>query len=384
METTSTTWTSLADQFVSTWTDAGTQMWKSWFDLMGAAQVQPTANSATNWQAGLTALVQRYWDSQHLWARLLRLSFESWQEFVPTLKAGDNTQDFLQNYSEKLRQQFHQFSSGTLKATEDINELWQLYLTEVNDVSQLWIKALGSSMSPWSQTLNGGSELWLELNNLYWNLLYEESFGSLMRSPLLGPSREVTGKLLRCFDAWVSLYRANLDHQVVLSDIQLRSLEALMWEVVERAEKGEAMQDWRQFQQLWGQVADREFERAFRSEDNLKVRGRFVNALNQYRFQQQELVELAMKLMNLPSRQEVDEVHQNIHELRKEVKALKKALAKYESTPAAPADVPPVPTAESPTDSSSQPTDAPSAAKTVGRSLPKSTPKSRKQPPPQT
>jgi class III poly(R)-hydroxyalkanoic acid synthase PhaE subunit len=383
METTSTTWTGLADQFVSTWTNAGTQMWKSWFDLMGAAQPQPTANAAAHGQSGLNALAQRYWDSQHLWGRLLRLSFESWQEFVPTLKAGDNGQEFLQTYTEKLRQQFEQFSSGTLKATEDVNELWQLYLTEVNDVSQFWIKALGSCLSPWSQTLQGGSEPWLELNNLYWNLLYEESFGSLMRTPLLGPSREVTGKLLRCFDAWVSLYRASLDHQVVLGDIQLRSLEALMRQVVERAEKGEAIQDWRQFQQLWGQVVDSEFEQAFRSEDNLKVRGRFLNALNQYRFHQQELMELAMKLLNLPSRQEVDEVHQNIYELRKEVKALKKALAKYEGTTPTPTDSPPPPTAESAPAPSSQPAAAPTAAQAVRRSAPKSAPKSRKTPPPQ-
>ena len=38
-----------------------------------------------------------------------------------------------------------------------------------------------------------------------------------------------------------------------------------------------------------------------------------------------------MKMMNMPLRSEVDEVHKNIYELRKEVKALKKALAKYEA-----------------------------------------------------
>jgi archaellum component FlaC len=36
-----------------------------------------------------------------------------------------------------------------------------------------------------------------------------------------------------------------------------------------------------------------------------------------------------MKMMNLPIRSEVDEIHKNIYELRKEVKSLKKKLAQY-------------------------------------------------------
>jgi uncharacterized protein YlxW (UPF0749 family) len=42
-------------------------------------------------------------------------------------------------------------------------------------------------------------------------------------------------------------------------------------------------------------------------------------------------MELWLRLMNIPARSEVDEVHKNIYELRKEVKILKKTLAKYEA-----------------------------------------------------
>jgi class III poly(R)-hydroxyalkanoic acid synthase PhaE subunit len=152
-----------------------------------------------------------------------------------------------------------------------------------------------------------------------------------MQSPLLGPTREFNGKLLRTFDAWVDLYRASIDYQTLLTDIQIRSFEELMKQLVTLAEKGEPIQDWRQFQQLWGRLADEVFEKAFCSENNLKVRGRFLNALNTYRIYQQDLTELWLKQINLPSRTEVDEVHKNIYELRKEVKALKKTLAKYEA-----------------------------------------------------
>lgn len=327
MTSNSTSWGGVADQLMHTWTEVGTQMWKNWFDLMGSATSEPMKASSL----GSTSIAQRFFDNQQLLMRLLRLSFDSWQEFFPKVATGETPTDFLQNYSEQIRNQFNQVSTGNLKIVQDTNELWQLYLREVQEFNHLWLSALTSSVAPLSQTVGGTSDPWLELNNLYWNLLYEESFGSLMQSPLLGPSREFNSKLLRSFDSWANLYRASIDYQAVLTDVQLRSLEELMQKLVALAEKGETIKDWRQFQQLWGSVADDVFEKAFCLESNLKVRGRFLNALNTYRTHQQDLTEVWMKLLNLPSRGEIDEVHKNVYELRKEVKALKKIVARYEA-----------------------------------------------------
>jgi class III poly(R)-hydroxyalkanoic acid synthase PhaE subunit len=105
-----------------------------------------------------------------------------------------------------------------------------------------------------------------------------------------------------------------------------------MIELITLAEKGEKVRDWRQFQDIWSRVADDVFEKEFCEENNLKIRGNFLNALNTYRLYQQELTELWLKMMNMPARSEIDEMHKSIYELRKEVKALKKALAKYESS----------------------------------------------------
>lgn len=326
-ESSTSSWSSVTNQLMSTWTEAGTQMWKNWFDLMTVATREPASTNGSS----APSIAQHFFDNQQLLLRLLKLSFQSWQDFWPKGSTSGDWQQFLRNYSDQIRSQFEQFSTGTLKVNQDISELWQLYLGEFQEFNQLWLKAIVSSISPWSKTVQGSSEPWIELNNLYWNLLYQESFGSLMQTPLLGPSREFNGKLLRSFDAWVTLYRASVDQQLVMNDIQIQSFEELMRQLITRAEKGEPVKDWREFQQLWGQVADDVFERAFCSEGNLKVRGRFLNALNTYRLRQQELVELSLKLMNLPSRGEIDEVHKTIYELRKEVKSLQKKLAQYEA-----------------------------------------------------
>lgn len=175
------------------------------------------------------------------------------------------------------------------------------------------------------------SSSWIELNHLYWNLMYENTIGSLVQMPLLGPTRSFTNKLFRAFDAWAKLYPASIDYQIVLAEIQLQALEELLRELVLLAEKGEAVQEWLQLQQLWSRTADRVFEETFCSEDNLRIRGQLLNAVHHHKLCQQEVVEMWLKTMNLPLRSEMDEVHRNIYELRKELRNLKKAVARSEA-----------------------------------------------------
>lgn len=370
MATDTKTWAGMADQWVNTWTSVGTQMWQGWAELLDTTN----RTSIADLQPGFTAVNQQLADNQQLLTRLLKLSFSYWQDLLPKVTAGENWQQFLTSYSEQIQTQLHEFTSGSLQTNQDTAALWQLYLKQMQQFSQLWTTSMGMAIAPLSQTaVAGAATPWIELNNIYWNLLYDKGAGSLMQSPMLGPSREFNSKLLRSFDAWVMLYRASTDYQILLTNIQVRSFEAFMQELIQRAEKGEAVKDWRQFQQIWGEVADGVFEKSFCLEDNLKIRGKYLNSLNSYRIQQRSLMEVWLKAMDIPVRSEIDEVHQTIYELRKEVKTLKQTLAKYEAkmavatppaepaattetapTPPADAATPTAPTTENPANRSSK------------------------------
>jgi polyhydroxyalkanoate synthase subunit PhaE len=205
------------------------------------------------------------------------------------------------------------------------SEDWQKSLSQT--VNQLWGKALEASIEPINKAAINTSKPWIALNNYYWNLMYEKTLGSLMQIPLLGPTREFNHTLIQAFDAWAKLYPTHTDYQLIMAEIHMQSFAELIRELNTLAAKGKKVEDWQQFQQLWSRIADKVFEQAFCSEDNLKVRGRLLNATNHYKLRQQELMELWMKSLNLPTRSEVDEVHKNIYELRKEMKGLKKTLA---------------------------------------------------------
>lgn len=315
-------WTDMASTMVSTWTEMGTQMWKSWFDLMAAV---PTTEQMAAAKPEVKGAAERFLSNRDLFVRFLELSASAWKDMLPKVESGGDWQSILNSYNEQLRKQFGNFPMSAVSISQDSSQLWQLYMKEMQQFSQIWATPMGLSLEPLSKVSLGDTSGLLELNNLYWDL-YQRSLGNFVQAPSLGQNREINAKLMSGFDAWTKLYKATSDYQVVIADVQIRSFDALMKKLVELAEKGQKVENWRDFQRIWSQVADDVFAEAFQVEKNLKLQGEFVNAMNAYRVYQQELMELYMKMLNAPIRSEVDEIHKNIYDLRKEVKELKKKL----------------------------------------------------------
>ncbi len=210
---------------------------------------------------------------------------------------------------------------ATVNDTQNQAELWQIYTKGLQRLAQLWAESLQSG----GEVVGAYAGALIELNNLYWNM-YEKTFGSVLQSPSLGYSREFNNKLLKGFDAGINFSKASFDYQVVLLDVWLKAFEELMRELASTEEKGETVQNWQQFLQVWSSVFDRVFAQTFRSENALKVQGNFLNSSLRYRLYQQQLMEVFLKMYDLPTRSEVDEIHHSIYELRKEIKSLRKAL----------------------------------------------------------
>ena len=195
---------------------------------------------------------------------------------------------------------------------------------------ELWAEPLRLSLEMASRVGLGYVSALSELTNLYWDI-YEKSFGSVLQSPSLGYTREFNNKLLKSFETGINFSKASFDYQIVLLDVCLKAFEELTRELASSEAKGKTVQNWQQFLQVWSSVFDRVFAQTFRSQDALEVQGNFLNSAMTYRLYQQQLMEVFLKMYNLPTRSEVDEIHHSIYELRKEVKSLKKALAESQA-----------------------------------------------------
>ena len=208
-------------------------------------------------------------------------------------------------------------------------ELWLLYVKGLQKLAQLWAELLPQSLDM-SRMESGDDSILFEPINFYWNI-YEKTFGSFLQSPTLGYTREFNHKLLGGFDSWINFYKASFDYQLVLLNVWAKAFDELMRELAASEEKSRTIQNWRQILQVWSSLFDRVFAETFRSQDTVEIQGKFLNAALTYRLHQQQLMEVFLKMNDLPTRSEVDEVHRSIYEMRKEIKSLKKAVAESQS-----------------------------------------------------
>jgi class III poly(R)-hydroxyalkanoic acid synthase PhaE subunit len=312
------------NEMMNAWFNNTTQMWKGWYDLMTSTASQYSK------PGNVPNFTSPFGDGNQQLFNPLLYSFNAWKDILNQFQAGQNWEEASKKYVDEFSKQLNAFYASPTELVEDTNKLWQMYFQQLQKFNQLWGNYWGASLTPLSQTLSGESKPWIELNNLYWDMLYQPTLGNLLQSPTVGPTRGLNAKLQKAFEAWIDLYRASIDSQAILRQIQFRSFEKLMQDLVALAQKGEPVDDWRKFQQMWSRIVDEKFEETFSQEENLKIRGKLLNALNYYRLQQQELVEFWMETMNMPVRSEIDEIHRNVYELRKEVKSLKKRLAAAE------------------------------------------------------
>lgn len=206
------------------------------------------------------------------------------------------------------------------EATDWLEEAQNLVKTWAETQKKIW-----ESYFDLIRSVATPEPLAIELTNFYWNI-YEKTFGGFLLSPSVGYTREFNNKLLKGFDSWINFYKASIGYQLVLVDVWVKAFEDLMRELVSSKEKDETLQNWRQFLQVWSSVFDRVFAQTFSSEDALQIRGEFLNAAMTYRLHQQQLMEVFLKMYDVPVRSEVDEIHRSIYELRKEIKSLKKTL----------------------------------------------------------
>lgn len=334
-------WTKQAETMMQTWGEAQKKMWDSWFGLaqgMSDSSKFPNMTDQWRWLAeqsmqNLTAssgptikgIVEQMTASQASTMRFLELSTRAWQMIAPKVQAGEDWQSVLSDFSNQWFQQLVGGPAGFMTGSKDINELWRFYMEEWQKLGQPWMQSW--FQSPWSisQMMTGsGSEL-AELSRLHWDA-YERSFGRMTETPRMGSNREMMATLLNGFDTWVDFRKASADYHMILAKTSALAFEAVMKELVAISERGEKIESVRELMNLWMDTIDQTFTKLYKTEEYLNIQRDLSTAVMKYRMKEQEIVEIFMKTLNLPTRSELDDAYRSLYELRREVKALKKAL----------------------------------------------------------
>jgi class III poly(R)-hydroxyalkanoic acid synthase PhaE subunit len=332
---------------LQTWMDAQKTLWQSWANLAMPSQSSPFSSGLIDqWQKlaqqNLDALTRdsspiakstadQFLAAQGMVLRFLEFSTRAWQATAPQFASGGDWQSAMKQSVEQMRREWVQAPGEVAGAARDTEKLWQLYIEQWKSFGQPWQAVFSQMPGNLGQAAMGKSSAMIELSNQY-REAYNETFGRLAASPNLGLTRELNQKVSRGFDAFVALQLANLEYQGVLAGIWDQAFQNFANELVALGEQDKKIDNVRDLILLWTRGAEQIFSQAFRDEKYVLAQGKLLGASMTYRQSERAIIEVFLKMYDLPTRTELDETHRRIYELRKEVKALKKAMAKLDDS----------------------------------------------------
>ena len=350
-------WDKQTEAALNGWFTAPQKAWENWWDVvagstqnghatpspapildywngianqwLAAMQKSMEAYSPTLSDSARTAMAQFMMGQDHA-THLLKMATDAWQGMMSNATSPTEWQAALDQYMTQLRQQLSSSVDGS-KYLQNSTELWQLYNTEMQKFAQPWLamslqwpEQVSRFMSPHATTAAADNPL-LTMANLYWDT-YHQTLGRLVNMPSLGLMREFYEKVNRGFALWQENQQISFEYQVLLGDAFLNAFEAFMQRLLELTKSGKTIADQSELLELWVEVADEQYLAVFHSEHYANVQSQYVNSSMALRRQQRELLEILLRMNDLPTRSDLDEAHHNIFLLRKEVKALKKTL----------------------------------------------------------
>jgi polyhydroxyalkanoate synthase subunit PhaE len=340
------------------WFTAPQQAWTQWWDLFAGGTQNGHAKAATppifdfwnslatQWQSAMqqslagyspdlaesarTAMSQFLMGQGHA-QQLLKLATDAWQAILRDASSPAEWQQALTRYMDEQRRGMANAADAT-KYLQNSAELWQLYSTEIQKLSQPWFalwtqmpQHIGMMGQPRTAGTEANTNPLLAMTNLYWDT-YNQTLGRMVNLPSLGLLREFNEKVNRGFTLWQENQQNNLAYQLLLGDGLLQAFEAFMQKLLALAKEGKTVDNQTKLLELWVAVADEQFLELFHSERYAQAQSQYVNSSMALRSQQRELVEIMLRMNDLPTRSDLDEAHHNIFLLRKEVKALKKTV----------------------------------------------------------
>ncbi len=146
----------------------------------------------------------------------------------------------------------------------------------------------------------------------------------MAEGPQLADLWNTERKFIAVFNAWVSMRQKSLEHNTVMLEAWMKAAGAFAKALNQRADKGEALESWREVLALWVETANEVLLETQRSEAFLNTQRDLVKASSELRLAQQELAEFYSEMFGYPTRTEIDDVHRTVTELRRELRAFKR------------------------------------------------------------
>jgi len=130
----------------------------------------------------------------------------------------------------------------------------------------------------------------------------DQTLQRMAEGPQLADLWNTERKFMAVFNAWTAMRRHSLEHNKVVLEAWMKAAGAFAKLLNERADKGEALESWREVLALWVETANEVLLETQRSEAFLETQRDLVKASSELRLAQQDLAEFYSEMFGYPTR----------------------------------------------------------------------------------
>ncbi|MBC7247836.1 MAG: hypothetical protein H5T73_08660 [Actinobacteria bacterium] len=279
----------------------------------------------------------RMFHGAEVYSRLHSLWIQMYEDYRKAAGEGgaydpEAVRDLLARWGERYREIVNEVFAPALP--EQLRWIAELYsgdipLTAGGFMLHLWAPWAGFAQRMASRGVNMKQPSPREAVEVYeeWRRAYEESFGRLLRAPVMGYYRESMEKYTKTMDSLNEFGIVLAQFYAYLQGAGAMGFEKLQERLADMEGKGggEPM-SFRDFYRLWWQTNEDIYVELFRSEEFARLLGQLVDKGMQFRAAFRAYVEEATKELPFPNRTEMDYLYRTVDRLKREVRLLKREL----------------------------------------------------------
>lgn len=259
-------------------------------------------------------------------------TYEQWKKFNDDfLKPGTDT------YKENLEQLVKQFNEiFTNNLIPLLPKEMQGLMVNSQSYFNTYLKTLENFLGPWSFAYQNIAEIYME--SIYkdpmklsdalkeWKDAYNKTFGVLVKSPVVGSSRELLEQNNRAVDSMVDMLISVSEFITKALSVGYKNSQEVFEEYFDSVDKGEDPKTFNEFYKMWSKHVENAIEKYFYTDEFSKLIAKAADSYMIFKIEYDKLIEKSLSDSPIVTKSEVDNVYKNVYELRREVRSLKKEL----------------------------------------------------------
>jgi hypothetical protein len=259
-------------------------------------------------------------------------AYEQWKKFNDQIvKPG--TEKYKENI-DNLVDQFNKMFMNNMVPL--LPKEFQGLMLDSQSYVNTYFKSLENFIGPWSYAYQNIADIAMKsifedpmsLSDALkeWKKAYDKTFGILVKSPVVGSSREMLEQNNKAIDAMIDMLVSVSEFMTKASSVGYKYSKEAFADYLDSLEKGGEAKTFKEFYNMWSKHVEDAIETYFYTDEFSKLIAKTADSAMIFKIEYDKVIEKALADLPIVTMSQVDNVYKNVYDLRRELRELKKEL----------------------------------------------------------